>query len=395
MINLLCVDHVTKILGGAELNLLQLLEHIDREQFNVQVACVADGVLDRELYARQLPRQHFQLSTVISEYRLVNRRLALGRALRAAAMLRGTTDQLITIAKQMQAQVLLSVTNKDHFAAGMAARRLKCPSVWWVNDIMSRAFFSPLVLSVFNLMARRYASRLVAVSQQVGRSLLDLGVPADRITTIYNGVDPQLYRRIDGTPLRRALGVPETAQVVTIIGRITPWKGHQIFIDAAAELLRQRDDIYFLVVGGVFNEDQAFAEQLQMRVKEAGLTNHLHFLAFRKDVAEVYSASDIVVHCSLKPEAFGRVLIEAMSCEVPVVAACSGGVEEIVVEGHHGYLVPIGDVRAYVAAIDALLADPLKARTFGRTGRDTVCARFTLDRMVNQFENLLTETVKR
>jgi glycosyltransferase involved in cell wall biosynthesis len=97
----------------------------------------------------------------------------------------------------------------------------------------------------------------------------------------------------------------------------------------------------------------------------------------------------MIVHCSLKPEAFGRVLIEAMACQSPVVAARDGGVEEIVKDGEHGYLVAPGDLPAYVKAISALLAAPERAMAIGRAGRDNVEMRFSLGRMVNQFENLI------
>jgi glycosyltransferase involved in cell wall biosynthesis len=392
MINLLCVDHVTKILGGGEINLLQLLERIDRERFDPLAACGADGTLDRELELRGLPRTHFHLGTVISEFRLVNRRFNISRALRSVNALRQAVNQIARIAEQAKTHLLLSVTNKDHFAAGMAARRIGRPSVWWVNDIISHDFFSPMTVRIFMLMARRYADQLVAVSGQGRDALIDLGIDGEKITVIHNGIDPDLYRRVDGNPLRASLGVPEEAPLVTTLGRVTPWKGHQLFVDMAKIIAQERPDAHFWIAGGVFNEDQGFANNLQ-READAALGNRLHFLGFRKDVKEIFSASDVVVHCSLKPEPFGRVLIEAMACEVPVVAACGGGVKEIIESGDNGFLVTTGDAHEYAKKIIPLLGNREQARNIGLRGRSTVLNRFSIDRMVRQFEDLFCDII--
>src|SRR5437870_2366565 len=100
MVNLLCIDHVSTILGGAEFNLLQVLDRIDREKIAPLVACTADGVLDLEFNNRKIPRRYFHTPKIISEFRLVNQNLPIGRAIRSIRSLRFAASQLAEIVKE-------------------------------------------------------------------------------------------------------------------------------------------------------------------------------------------------------------------------------------------------------------------------------------------------------
>jgi glycosyltransferase involved in cell wall biosynthesis len=393
MINLLVVDHVTKILGGAEVNLLQLLAQLDRRRFNPVVACVAPGVLAEQLQLQKIDCEYFTLDDVVAEYRLVNKKFSWQRALRSLAVLNRTARQLQEIAARRNSNLLLSITNKDHFLSGIAARRLGIPSLWWVNDIINAQLFNWPVRWSFALMARRYAEHLVTVSEQGRQALLNLSLAASRVETIYNGIDPDYYRRKPVPELRAAWNVPTNGTVVTILGRLTPWKGQDLFIAMAEKLIPQYPNAYFRIVGGVFNEDQTYVAELKARIARLNCGPHLQIMNFHEDVTAVYSASDILVHCSRNPEAFGRVLIEGMSCELPIVAAADGGVPEVIASGETGYLVATGDVDGYVKAVGSLLAQPSQAQAMGQRGRQRVLQEFTLRGTVTRFENRISQIV--
>jgi glycosyltransferase involved in cell wall biosynthesis len=393
MINLLIVDHVTKILGGAEVNLLQLLTQLDQRRFNPVVACVAQGVLAEQLQLQGVDCEYFTLDEVVAEYRLVNKKFSWQRAIKSLGVLGQAARQLQEIATRRHSNLLLSITNKDHFLAGIAARRLGIPSLWWVNDIINAQLFNWPVRWGFALMAQRYAEHLVTVSEQGRQALINLTLSPTRIETIYNGINPEYYRRRPVPELRTAWNVPANGTVVTILGRVTPWKGQDIFIAMAERLMSQFPNAYFRIVGGVFNEDQAYVQALRERIDGLNCGNQLQIMDFHEDVTAVYSASDILVHCSRNPEAFGRVLIEGMSCELPVVAAADGGVKEVVTDGNTGYLVSPGDVTGYVTAVGNLLAQPEQAQAMGRRGRQRVLQEFTLQRTVRCFEERIVQLV--
>lgn len=395
MVKLLCIDHVTKILGGAELNLLQLLDDLDRNRFSPMVACVKESVLANELDKRSVRQSYFELDQIVSEFRLVNRRFAFMRGVKSIGALQNTANQLAEIGKQEQTELFLSITNKDHFAAGIAARRLGIPSIWWINDIIAREFFSPIVMMAFSFMARRYASHLVTVSERGKEALISLGIKAKKITTIHNGIDANFYQRTNDLALRHQLGIPDDAFVVTTLGRITPWKGQRIFVQAAKALAKQRPNTYFLIIGGIFNEDQAYADSLKADIASANLGSRLQLVEFCKDVTQAYAASNLFVHCALKPEPFGRVLIEAMSSEVPVVGARDGGVKEIIKDGETGIFVTPGNVEEYINAMSSLIDNPQRTLAMGKRGREDVINRFSLKRTVSQFETLMEKMAVR
>ena len=139
--------------------------------------------------------------------------------------------------------------------------------------------------------------------------------------------------------LRAQLGLP-TGRLIGIFGRLTRWKGQHI----ALEALRSLPGVHLVIVGeALFTEDdRAYREELQRTAEEPGLQGRVHFLGFRSDVTALLQAMDVVVHCSVAAEPFGRVIVESMLAGTPVVATRGGGVDEIITDGQDGFLVPPG-----------------------------------------------------
>src|SRR5262249_581198 len=111
-----------------------------------------------------------------------------------------------------------------------------------------------------------------------------------------------------------------------------------------------------------------YLESLRQRTAELGLSDRVVFLGTRDDIPEVLAALDVLVHCPTAPEPFGRVLAEAMAVGCPVVAACCGGIPEVVDDGVTGLLVPPGDVMGFVSAIIPFLKQPALRKRFGQAG---------------------------
>ena len=395
-IRILLVDHVSKVLGGAEVNVLELLAHPGvRDAWDVTVACAPDSPLARAIDPLQWPRRDHAFAPALNELRVVGRRFNPLAKLRAWQELQQATNRLKQLAAELRPDVLLSCTNKDHFAAGAAARALSIPSAWWVNDILSSDFFGWPVRRAFVSRARRLQPRLAAVSQFGQQALIREGVPANAVRTVHNGIPLARYRHDPRRPLRAQLGLADSEPLFGIVGRLTPWKGQDIFLRVAAQWAKSGRPGRFAIIGGAFNEDAPFETHLREFVQHHGLAQRVHFVPFQPDIASAISSLDVLIHASTKPEPFGRVLIEAMALEVPVIAARGGGVPEIVTDGVDGLLVPPGDVAGTTHALERLLNHPNSRPTILEAASRTVRERFSMERVFTDWHALLSEASAR
>lgn len=395
-IRILLVDHVSKVLGGAEVNVLELLGHPGvRDAWDVTVACAPDSPLARAIDPLRWPRRDHAFAPALNELRVVGRRFSPLAKLRAWQELQQATNRLKKLASDLRPDVLLSCTNKDHFAAGAAARALAIPSAWWVNDILSSDFFGWPVRRAFVSRARQLQPRLAAVSRFGHEALLREGVPANAVHTVHNGIPLDRYQRDARRPLRAQLQVTDGEPLFGIVGRLTPWKGQDILLRVAAQWARSGRPGRFAIIGGAFNEDAPFEVHLREYVQHHGLAARVHFVPFQPDIASAISSLDVLVHASTKPEPFGRVLIEAMALGVPVVAARGGGVPEIVTDGVDGILVQPGDVAGIVHALDRLVANAETRIALASAGLRTVRERFSMERVFEDWHSLLSQACNR
>ena len=157
---------------------------------------------------------------------------------------------------------------------------------------------------------------------------------------IHRGVDLEKFAP---ATVPAALGLKAGKKIVMLPGRVSRWKGQDIFIEAM-----QGIDAYGVIVGDVESADY-------MKELEAMMTDNIITLPGTSEIAAVMANADVIVSASTKPEAFGRIAIEAQSLGKPVVATNIGGSLETVIEGKTGYLVPPKDPAAMGFAIKQVL----------------------------------------
>jgi glycosyltransferase involved in cell wall biosynthesis len=148
-----------------------------------------------------------------------------------------------------------------------------------------------------------------------------------------------------------------------------------------------------LIAGGTHRSGAAYAEELQRRTANLGLSSRVHFLGFREDVVDVINAADVVVHASVKPEPFGRVILEGMLLAKPVIATAAGGVLELIEHERTGYLVPPGDVAALASCLCRVLGAPVERRGIGEAARGWARTRFSLGRQVEEMSGIYAAAV--
>ncbi len=385
----LFVDHVRRILGGAEVNLVELAgDPTARAAWDIHVACDPDSQLHDALVSRAIPRHPYAFDPSLGNLRLVGRRFPVLRVLRSFKALVQGRKALADIIERVRPDFVVSCTNKDHFAAWPSCRAAGVPSIWWVNDILSSDFFPWGARRAFLSQARRGASRMVVVSEFARQALLNQKLPPSDVVTIHNGIPLERYEPQPRGTLRHMLAAPDDEPLVGIVGRFTPWKGQDFFLRIAEAWCRQAPSGRFVLIGHAFNEDQQFELALRNFIRLRGLRERVHVIPFQRDIGAALSDLDLLVHCSLKPEPFGRVLIEAMALDVPVLAARAGGVPEIIQHGRNGLLAQPGDVKDYLTQIRLVLGDPELRERLRAAGRETVQSRFSVARVQNSFDIL-------
>lgn len=364
-VRVLFVDHAPA-LGGAEHSLLLLLECLDRSQITPLLACVPGEVQEcaQALAVRcmtvSMPRVRRH---PLGVWRLCHGAMALARLVR-----------------REQADVLCANTVRASLYAGLAAVLARRPLVWYVRDILTPGLYTRAL--------KRIASTVVAVSRAAAEPL------GGAATVVPNGVLIDAFT-VDveaSAQMRARWGVPMDAPVVGIVGRLRPWKGQDHFLRAMRLVADQRPDVWFVLVGeAVFAESEPFLPQLRELAAELRLSDRVVFAGQIEDVAAAYAAMDVVVHCSVEPEPFGRVIIEAMAAARPVVAYGWGGPCEIVVPGQTGFLVPPGDHDALGKAVLGLLQDPERGRAMGAAGRARAEAQYDARVTAREVQSLLIQ----
>ena len=212
----------------------------------------------------------------------------------------------------------------------------------------------------------------IAVSEATKRDWVRRsGIPADRVVTIHNGIDPEQFRRRQSPAAARLqLGLPQNALILGGLGRLDPAKGFGDLIEATA-ILRSRFPTLRLAIAG----SGALREQLQALAESKGIAGEVTFLGFQQDVNPFLDACDVFVQSSLC-EALGYSLLEAMAHEVPAVGTSVGGIPEVIVPGETGFLAPPRNAAGLAAAIAPLLESAELRQRMGRAGRERVIKHF-------------------
>ena len=226
----------------------------------------------------------------------------------------------------------------------------------------------------------------VTVSDDAHRiAIKTAGVRPDRVFTVINGVDVDLFDRVARAEAsviaqrRESIGVRADAKVFGIVARLSPAKDHATLLLAFAPVAAEFRDARLVLVG-----DGELRANLESRAADLGLTDQIVFLGSRHDVPELLSVFDCFVLSSYT-EGLAVTLLEAMAAGLPVVATNVGGNAEVVKDGHTGVIVPSRDADSLSRAMRWVLEHGDEALGMGRRGRDRVAELFSIEAMVRNY----------
>lgn len=380
-------DHVP-FLGGAEQSLLDILRGLDRDRFEPLLLVTSPGPLAERAQAIGVIVRY----VVIPEPVLRRKRYAIEflslRSFWDAVRLLPVIARVALLARRERIDIIYTNTLKAHLIGGLAGRLCGCRVVWHFRDILVRPRLRDLIVRL----SRRLSDRVIAISGAV-RDQFGAGYPASRIEVVYNAIDGAEVRRLaasgDGRAIRRELGVPANARLVGMVGQIARWKGQEHFIRAAALLAPRFPDVWFPIIGDVLFEEWEYKFRLLELVKELGLERRVVFAGQRENVYPLVRALAVMAHCSVEPEPFGRVVIEAMALGVPVVATEGGAMKEIISDGENGRIVPPQDAAALSGVLQQILDGAAPTRTQAGAALADVSDRFSTATMRDRIQRLL------
>jgi glycosyltransferase involved in cell wall biosynthesis len=225
--------------------------------------------------------------------------------------------------------------------------------------------------------------RLIAVSQAMVGKIRDEGRDTIPVDLIYNGVDLERYDHQEPCcTLHEEYGMEPGSQIVGVVARLEPEKGHPTLLEAWPLVLHAVPDAYLLVIG-----EGSQREALEEQARALRIAHRVVFTGRRDDVPAVTAALDVAVLPSYR-EAQGLTILEALALSRPVVASNVGGIPEVIENGVTGLLVPPHDAPALAAAIVRLLTDHPYADTIAKAGHDMVHDRFCIELMVKAIETI-------
>ena len=412
---ILYIDHTAK-LGGGEIALLHLVQHLDRERFTPIVLLSSDGPLRAKLQESGI-EVHLLL---ISDSILESRKDALGLGtllrLRDIALLILYSVRLARFIRENRIDLVHTNSLKADILGGVAARLASVPLLWHVRDRIDRDYLPGPVASVFRWLCRWLPDYVVANSEST-LDTLNLRKPG-RAAAVYSGIDlgSRSYvvhdgvRNLQGQAPRQAPIVytgPHSAgltatrpnealgSIIGLVGRISPWKGQHIFLQAAAIVRVGFSRARFQIIGSAMFGEERYEQEIRDLAHSLGLDECVEFLGFRNDIPELVRDMSVLVHASTSAEPFGQVIVEGMAAAKPVVATNGGGATEIIVNGETGLLVPMADVEAMAEAITFLLANPEVGQEMGRRGYRRAIDFFTIERTVGNIERVYEQMFSR
>lgn len=353
-------------IGGAGMWLLNLLGAADKDGFKIKVVLPKGSMM-----VERVQQLGFEAIPV--------------EGMRDKSFDAAAVRLLLDIFRQEKPQV---VHTHASLSARIAARLAGVPVINSKHCIDSRKKgIGRLAAACLN---NGLSDRDVAVSEAAMQSMIENGVKKNKISVIYNGVNPltELSAEEKGL-IRQKWGITPEDIVVGIIARLAEVKGHKYFLEAADIISRENSNVKFLIVGGGPKE-----QELRELSKQLDLEGKVVFTGFMENVSEVINIIDINVISSLS-EALCLSLIEGMSIGKPSVGTNTGGIPEVVKDGENGFLVPPGDSGKLAEAVLKLVRDSELGKTMGERGRRMVGDKFTASGMARSIEKLYQAVAKK
>lgn len=367
--------------GGAEHVMVRLCEPL---RSTSEVMLFQKGSLEGILREKDIPVSVCPMPSNMQNFKKEDGLLGMLKAIPATLSM---VRHVIRKGKDFDAIVCMS--QKSFILASLAKPFTRKPIIWCMNDILSRDHFSYTLIRLL-ITISKYSANHVVLNSHASLDAWNEAGGQKNITVMYPGsdvvsFDKQLQDKAQIQSYKEEFS-PHGKPLIGIFGRISPWKGQDVFLKAIAQV----DGVHAVIVGGALFGEEAYESSLKALAKELGIEDRVIFAGHVSDVVKVMAACDVVAHCSTLPEPFGLVIVEAMLSRVPVIATDAGGAKEIIVHNETGQLTPVSDVSALVDTILKYLNNPEWVGDIIEKARQRAVERFSSETMNDVFIRILS-----
>jgi glycosyltransferase involved in cell wall biosynthesis len=381
--------HSSDEMYGADLILLQLVEHLALRRFRPIVVLPTDvaydGRLTTALRERNIKTVHLKTAILRRKYLT-----PWGSAIYLWRLVMSTVS-LVRLIRVESVDIVHSNTTAVTPGA-LAAWLTGKPHIWHVHEIIVH----PRILwRLTSWLLPRLSNRVVAVSEAVCDHLC----AGDRFNekksiVIHNGIDLKRFANLGGgRRVRDEWKVAPEQLLIGMVGRISHWKGQDYFLEVASLVSKNHPEAHFAIVGTTFPGQEKLIDHLKLLSADLGLSAVVTFAGYRSDIPAVLDALDVFVLPSTLPDPFPTVLLEAMATCKPVVANAHGGSIEIIEHEVTGLLVRPDSPEEMAAAINRLLDKPSQRLAMGQRGRERLISAFSLESYVANWQKLYENLV--
>lgn len=363
-------------LGGAELSLLDLAKFYRK---SCLVCLFADGSFKQALEQNQVPVHILEAQSL-----KISKDSNFWQSIGNVGQLVPLISEVMNLSKGYD--LIYANTQKAMVVGAIVSFLTRKPLVYHLRDILSPEHFSRINRRLAVLLANSFASLIIANSQATKNAFVEAGGKEQLVQVVYNGFSLTQYQDKSSNlaQLKQQLNL-EQRYIVGHFSRLSPWKGQHILIEA----LTHCPQATAILVGDALFGEYQYVEQLHQQVKQLGLGDRVRFLGFRGDIPQLMSMCDLVVHTSTAPEPFGRVIVEAMLCGKPIIAAAAGGAVELIDRERTGWLTTPGDVQELADTINQCRQQIEETKAIAQAGLASASERFNLSNIVQQIDRLL------
>ena len=300
--------------------------------------------------------------------------------------------KLVKIFKEKEAGLIHVRSRAPAWSVKWACQKTGIPFIASYHGVYG---IQPKIKKLYNRVMLQ-GQKVIAVSEHVKKHILEnYSCPEEKITVIHRGADvekfnPDLVSDEQIISLKNEYQIPPEKTIITLVGRLTAWKGQKILLQACSKMHHQ--DFICLLVGSdqgrieYHNELKQMSEQLKQQVI---------FIDACSQMPVLYKMSDIVISPSLEPEAFGRVITEAQAMKKIVVASAHGGACESIQDGISGFLTPVGDAQALADTLDKILDMSSEEKNkLQEQAYTSVHQNFTIQKMCDKTLSIYKEFLK-
>jgi len=377
IINILII-HQSAELYGSDKTLLVLLTKIDRQKFNPVVILPFNGPLKEKL-------ENEGITVVIAPVLKLYRQMFSPKNM--ITLFKGYKEAIKTLDK-LHAQYKFDLVYSNTLAVllGMLyAKKRNLKHVWHVHEIIVHP---KLIANTFAYLLNKYATVVVSNSYATQNNLTmrQKGLEA-KCVVVHNGLDSEG----DGmavTGQRELFGFKEQDIIITLVGRISRFKGHKWLLTTYINHFKG-SNVKLLFAGSPVPGQEYYLEELEVLINEHQLNNSVVILPFTQNIKAVWAITDIAAAPSTEPEPFGLVALEAMLAKKPVIAANHGGLTEIVVNNVTGILVEPGSEQDLAAAVQQLVNNAAQRSGMGTKGYERACKVFSQEQYIQGMVNVL------